>query len=488
MWALLTLPLHTARAEDGQPQAPTSDIAKEFENLAEESSYFAIKDALGDGRPGFTRGLSAAEYAKYTAFITRFQSVPVSKEELIPLLRHPNPKVRTLAIAALARLDDPTVLPAVADLLADDSLTFATHGQTLQTGGYVPPLRKDVTVGENAQEVLFSWLGPAGYNGYQIYQILGKGGHGSRKEFDDYWSKHKGRDYCASWFAVRLIRASNGAVPGDTVKQAVHAELDKVPQPDRTWIALWLKEYNLDSEKELVEMCKKLGPDALMSALKKAQFPTDDPDLQKEVSHFANARDLILQNAGSLLRSQDSNDLIALGSGKNASPQWLIAASRLQPAKAVEILQQGYGNFDDDYDYSRFQLLAALWEQGGEEQTPFIVDKFYDIAQRSNDFSGDTHSFIGWVIDAQNPPGPKLIASILQDKRVDALKTQGRALAIIASAVNSWAKKAVVSDEELAEARKGVPTKMTTPLPAPNFALRVELLHRMRDTAPQWNH
>jgi len=485
--------LHPALADDDSQKSVNlpsqSSIRLQFEALAAQSSYFEIDDVL-HRRAGFSMGQSAAENGKYAAFMERFFSIHAKNEDLIPLLKHEDPKVRTLAIAALASLDDPSVLPAIADLLADDAITFSREQPPSQQSIGPRPLRNDVTVGENAQEVLFLYLSQAGYTGYQL--VGRREAHQkSRKEFDDYWSKHKGRDYCASWFAVRVDRASHSG-PGqfDAAKARVRAEIDKLPQPDRAWIALWLGDM-LYTKAELLGICRKLGPETLMDSLKKHRLPSDDPDLQRGNSNhysFTSTVVFILQNAVVLLRPEDAAVLVTLSSGENASPWWFVAAADLQPGKAVEILHRAYDQFSGDYRMSeRIVLDIALWRLAGESQVAFLTDRFYREALDPHSLhTGWGMEFIGGIAAIQNPSGKKLIASILQDKRLDDVKMDRMTFASIAGAVNKWAGKPVVSDEEIAQAGKSEGGKGGDPTPI-NLPLKRELLHRMRDNAPQWN-
>ena len=480
------------------------DLEKEFEKFAGESAYFEINDVLYRQEP-YISGATAEENAKYTAFIKHFLSIHATKDQLIPLLKQPTdyppgPKIRTLVIAALATLDDPAVLPAIADFLPDGSPTFSRREMQAQRAQTGPPHPKtDVTVGENAQEALFYWLDPAGYTGYQF---LGRREESqkSRKEFDEYWSKHKYRAYCASWFAVRMKKMrSTPVMQGTTpifpdqsaeIKRSVRADLEKVPEPDKTWIALWLNHESpgaLYSQAELLEMCRKLGPDALMGALKQQRSVSDDPDIQHgnsgTRSDFTALAQFILQNAGALLRPEDSAALVNFGGSAYSSPLWFVAAAQLQPAKAVEILRGAMEKLPGDPT-----LAAALWKTGGESQAGFLADQFYAVALNGdvmrNGWGGE---FIDAVSPEENPPARKLFAAILQDKRLDDLKLDWRTFRSLAKRINSWAPQPVVSDEEINKATEGEGGKGGNPGPL-HLELKMTLLHRMRDSAPQWNN
>ena len=232
-------------------------------------------------------------------------------------------------------------------------------------------------------------------------------------------------------------------------------------------------------------MCRKLGPDALMNVLKQQRFPSDDPDLQHNFNFIGTAK-FILRNAVSLLRPQDSGVLVTLNTGENCSPWWFIAAAQLQPAKAAEILRPAYAQFPEADD--RVTLGIALWRLGGESQTGFLTDRFYDAALRRNAWNdGWGDDFFDGIAAVKNPPGRKLVASILQDKRLDDLQMDRETLSSIVRAVNGWSRKPIISDAEFDEATKDEGGKGRSPYNPADLPLKMKLLHRMRDSAPLWN-
>src|SRR5262249_33805416 len=128
-------------------------------------------------------------------------AISTGKEEvtdLVSLLKHQEPKVRTLALGALYLREDPRVLPHIAELVADKESTVPDL-QILRAG---PILKHDddllpqdyhkQSVGRVAEMLLKSWIGAAGYE---------------VKDFSAYWEARKDRKFCASWFLARLYRA-----------------------------------------------------------------------------------------------------------------------------------------------------------------------------------------------------------------------------------------------------------------------------------------
>lgn len=275
--------------------AETPTVAQQLEALSTEFYAFNMSSFLhGYNRLGMgsteaaTRNTTVQiEQTKYEAWISKLCSIQTDKETLRPLLKHADPKVRTLAMALLVNLRDPSVLPNVADLLGDDAKTFfgaPEGGQIIRPGG--DPLAKNATVGSNARSVMFFYVGPATCTAdYQDVFVVEKS---SREPFDKYWSTHKDLKYCASWFATKIRQGPKQKISSHTDYlrhlRNVHAEIDRLPEPDRTWTLLWLSfdSYTgpITSKEELIPLLQKLGTGIIMEVLSSKEIPSTDPDIK----------------------------------------------------------------------------------------------------------------------------------------------------------------------------------------------------------------
>ncbi len=157
-----------------------AEAREDFENAAKELPFFALDDFFYD-RELMAR-VRPAEADKYNEIVARLihGEVPVSAEgisllgasrpssaEVSGLLRHEDPKVRTLAMAWLFANDGQAALPRLAGLVNDSAPTFGTP--LLMAVMWLPgeerpsPPLKDHTVGDVARAMLAFYMDRAGY-------------------------------------------------------------------------------------------------------------------------------------------------------------------------------------------------------------------------------------------------------------------------------------------------------------------------------------
>src|SRR5262249_15583566 len=105
--------------------------------------------------------------------------------DLVGLLKHTDPKGRTLALAALFDRQDPTLLPHLAALVGDREKTVPEVRIRRHLMGFpkevdlLPQDFKEQTVGSVATELVDYWLQAAGY---------------TVKDFESYWDTRKDRE------------------------------------------------------------------------------------------------------------------------------------------------------------------------------------------------------------------------------------------------------------------------------------------------------
>ena len=348
------------------------------------------------------------------------------------LLKDANAKVRTLAIVALCNKEDPFVLPDIAALSHDGQKTI--QKPVRQKISYPTPdtRTEEQTVGQIVNTVIDTYMWKAGYY---------MGPPGAPHDFAKYWGQHKNRKYCASWFAIKLVRASASMLPKpdspDQTILSIRKQLDAVPHPDRNWILLRLQSESgfnkLASESDVIVAMKELGSDKLLQMLQ-GKIPSDDPDLQPRIENYFNYQDMmisVLKRAKQVLRKDQANALLACGC--DASTPWFaIAAAQLNPDPASKLLRDKLAVLDSDLvnkdvdGSEKADLAAALWRQCGLKEKTYLIDRFYNpnsfIVKRNggNNPAGYREAWLSKIADNKKET-QELIKDLINDDRFSTL-------------------------------------------------------------------
>jgi hypothetical protein len=324
-----------------------------------------------------------------------------------------------------------------------------------------------------------------------------------QQRFANYWQKRKDRKYCASWFAVELLRAICGGQPPSTDCRTdilrVRHQIDQLSPDDRAWTLLYLRTiYDQDSpdypnllvtQDELVKILQQLGSDKLLLVLQR-RIATDDPDLSPSMVGDM----FLLKHALAFFRTQDADAIIAQGQWEtdeagNGYPMrsawWWIAAAQLQPDKADDILHQGYDALRkvEKAADALTPLTLALWRSGGEKEAAFLTDWYY---LSDTEFARFIHvqlrnDFIDSLVKTARPSDKRFLAHLLQDPRAASIDPE--TMSHFAIAINGWLPTPIVSPEELDRLSRhhfkgggGLGPEMVP-----------GLLERLQKSIPQWN-
>ena len=482
------------------PAADATPVRTELETLAARLPCFDTQDLLWGRMPGISLdSISAQDATPYCRGIAELVAMQAGEGDLLPLLKHPDAKVRTLAMARLMLNHDAKALPAIVALAYDPAPTFPNPQPPpsyLAMSGVGPP-PKDQTVGSIAKGIGDFYLNAAGYGG----------GIDGYPGFPAYWQAHKSCDTCASWFMVQLMRAHGGVapIPANCIEKVreVRARVNHSPEPDREWTLLLLgSSFQLDpggpkaavdafiSEDEMIIVGQRLGPEKLLAGLRR-HVPCDDPDLQASGVASPGAlpadsamRLFILHHASQLLRPQDADALLAQREAERArenglnSAAWAIAAAHLQPGRAGDILrndliyfQSPKRDWDDGYDQA--DLGITLWQMEGKSGADFLTKLFYeDLSKKNGHIIPEACSrLIDGVADT--PSARTLLAKIADDPRYKSMGAY--ATMSLARAVNRWVPTPVVSDKEI-NALYGQPP----------LELVARVLDRLHQSVPSW--
>jgi len=481
--------------------ADASTVRSELEDIAAHLPCFDTTGLLYD-RMQESRWLSEKDEAPYRQYIAHLMAMQANEEDLLPLLTHNDPKVRTLAMAKLMMNDDTKALPAIVALAHDPAPTFPNpqpDARTLAMSGVGPP-PKDQTVGSIATAIGNVYLNAAGWR----YGINGGGGESG---FPGYWQAHKDRASCASWFIVQLLRATQGTSPipsarVDKIRQ-VRARVDQLKEPDRDWTLLLLgPSWRLDpgdpdpranvfiSDDEITKIGQRLGPDNLLLALQ-GRIPSDDPDLRPGGiampgmgSSSAAMQLFILHHAIDLLLPKDASALLDQRSAERirknglVSAWWTIAAARLQSNRASSLLHDDLLFFAVpkrawDFGYDQADLGITLWQMEGSSEADFLESWFYsDLSKKNGHIIPDACSrFIDGV--AATPSTRELLAKIVNDPRYTTISAY--ATMSLAKAVNHWVAKPIVSDKEIYDLYGQPPKELVS-----------RLLDRLHQSVASW--
>ena len=470
----------TALLPSGQQLAHAGVTRAKFQTVAAELEFFDIGAFLYD-RPAFsdfTADASARPAPTDTRVVARYfqalgqvldPNIPVA--HVAPLCHDTDPKVRTLALAALFQRNDAHLLPLMVDLTGDTALTFPGHAALTQQrsarAGVGPPPQK-LSVGDVANAMVNFYLGRAGYH-------YGAAGTSGEPGFADYWVRRREREFCASWFSVALDRASRGTLPTQPQYRsdirAVRRRIDALPAADRDWTLLFLNgDYGSDalvSEAELVAAAKRRGADALLSVLRD-RIPSTDPDVQHRASNdglYQRLMGWILARAPELLRSDMADALLDCERWQRdyqkrhegaplITPAWPIAAARLRPERGHDILVAAWPRFQGEYQgEERVSLMSALAAVGDARDFGFISPWFFapPPAKYDGTFSeGRQSEFLSRLPRQEAPHGThQIVARLILDARFDGAKFW--AVKSASELVNAWLVSPVVDIQKLYE-------------------------------------
>jgi hypothetical protein len=445
---------------------PPPDTKLESERVAAKLKFFDTGVFLFDRDDLRFTNLPKEMEEEYFRLIRLLSDDTHAVEIWTKLLRHADPRVRTLALAALFAREDPKLLPQIASLLEDKSLTFSSPEHFAGLGPLDGKFQlQKQTVGDVAGRMVGFYLSSVGID----LHLRSPEPH----EFKRYWEARKDRVHCASWFGVKLARATQGTSPPPKQRRervkAIRKEIDKIPERDRAWVMLWLMasdgSHELISREELVVLVNELGPDRLLGLLRR-EADSNDPDWvhpqKKGTWRNTVAVEFVLANSHRLLRPKDAKTLLAYEARErdsvkmgNATPiltaQWAIGAAQLDPEAAAKLLREAFGRHQARYQkQDRAQLALALWRTAGLKEQAFLIDWFYKEEPGLGEIGFGRVAFMRSIAGVRSPDNRKLLAAIVRDKQFDSLEWQ--TLESLIQVVNSWVEQPIVDPQDLRKA------------------------------------
>ncbi len=481
----LAIRTNCAAATESPPAPAASDLATTWQKLIQIEQgihYFETNNIISNrgairtfpDSEGFLLYSGADLYDQYwpeslekehDQLIANLRALGAQRDALIALLTDADAKVRTLALGALFEREDGRDLPAIASLVGDHAVTWPRFNQveTGQGGGpglTAAPLSQ--TVGEVAQAMLADYFRAANLDP-NSYSAPNPSDGSPRQPLDNsvpfttafakYWAGRENRTECASWFIVKMERASRQITPieagyRDDIPQVV-ADINALPQPERALTMLyvfnegwWVRdEDRLTPEGNILVALKQLGPVDTLRFLQRQRL-ADDPDLQfGDYAHetnqlFGSMANLILRNAVALLPPTAADVLLACEQAertklpvrdREVSPWWAAAAAELtaptDPAHSSEILHAALGRFppgagEIGQEEAQSVLIEALWKIRGAAESDFIVNWFYDSLARATDVRNGPTSLLR-LAHAENADPKDLLGALVADQRFE---------------------------------------------------------------------
>jgi len=435
---LLFGPLAAVHGAGASSQGPS--VQQRFERLAATATHFATDDIVRNrwGERRWPEGLLEEQQH----LLAELLAARGARTELQALLHSQDPKVRILALGALFIREDPRDLPLIAGLLGDRAATFPRLSMSFDSRGGRLPLsffESAQTVGDVAQVMIGSYLAAA----FRV-SAFGRTMAGgtdltdvSASDFQTYWAERSTRTQCASWFLVKMRRATRDSSPlqpqYEIDVRRVLAEIDGLPSPERAWTLLYVRQDQsqldtLVSDAAMVTALKSVGPDALMKVLRRERV-SDDPDLVAparpawNLPHTKAAR-FVLAHAPDLLRPSDAGAVLASVAGYPANPnfeyqtEWIAASARLQglqnPVAAAQSLKAGIQRIPLTHilGASNQRVLAfALWQMRGAAERSFLADWFYTALPFVR--SPDALEYFLRDVEKENRPDTSLLLGAL---------------------------------------------------------------------------
>jgi len=339
-----------------------ADIKRQFVDVAQRLSSFPPPYELSEpsvAPPYRNWPKNEPGVAEYQTRIQNNYPIPI----LLSLLKDHDPKIRTLAAAALAAKGQPRLQQYLGPLLDDQSQTF----DEMQLPFSASPFAKTQFLPQTVAAAVLRLVE-----------------YPNKAAFEQYWTTHANREYCADWFLWQFRHKQFAPL--------ALQDIQSVPSPDREMIILWIGmggwplHYDGFPQVEVMAAAKHLGRNRVLAVLR-GQPPGSDPDIkpinkgwQPGDQYYVMSR-FLLSHAKDLLIPSDADLLLTLEAEERKrndwhelryEQSWLIAAARLQPERADQILDEAERNY-----LGRADIPLARWAIEGLSSLPKVLRWFY---------------------------------------------------------------------------------------------------------------
>jgi len=463
--ALLALLPRQARAVE------TNTLVTTFEELARTNKHFSHRVIMEKSalklRDSAAGKLDKARYRSWAidqlVLLKHLQSYSRQRDEVIALLRHEDPKVRTLALGALFQRGEARDLPFIAPLLEDHAPTFPDLSDDTGSGTYFSVSDEMVipqSLAAIASAMLVQWGVPTGEQAENLKWLV-------TKETYTKWTREGSRAPENSTDTAKIPRfsprqySSVGLDPDLALYQAdtkhVLADLQVLPLRSKAWSIFYL--YQMSSgnyfdenalSKAVASSFQELGHDELIRILKyksddrlpeilppfsesfkndqmKAQFFRDIEARKREWISPSDAQRFILYYGQQLLLPTDVSFLLTGETSADSFDAclWVVTAAELahrrSPAESRQIINDALPRYpltDNSHGSNRAALQAVLWRTEGMKASAQLIEWFY----AAYDSGSGQYSLLWYLDHSARPDTNELLAALIADKRFDQVK------------------------------------------------------------------
>lgn len=474
--------------EPSRGTSSAGDLLERAERAAATIPWYNVGDAVYNRDPRF--GPDAARAVAGLRMLEKPTLEPASRflvtgwtaDEIRPLLKHNNPKVRTLGLLLLYNLERVDVLPDIATLAEDDAETFPSPAPiALALSNMKPetwPMEK-TTVRKYAAAMIerFSQHSAA----LDKVQLWKMNRDDLRKTLAEFAAK---RDpiLCTPAIAVAMDRATGGMSPiaddRHVLIEPVLLRLQRIAMPRRFFVALAVDSDRFRSERYsrdyLLMLARRVPRDSRIAAIS-GKTPVDDPDLP-----LGAGGEFFIKHAVDLFTQKDFDLIQQLGKSQRLAG-YAIAAATLRQDRAEAILTEELARFTGKFEGSeRAELAVALTRLAPERAMPTAIKCFFDEQPLPGVYGFGRERFLNELQAAAPLRFRKTVELIIRDQR---LTTLGPATTrTLIQAVGGYLGRELADEDQIRESY-GIDEAQRDR----KFKHLADWHHRLKETVDEWS-
>jgi len=479
-----------------------ADLEKRAREVARELPWLGVEDALFDRDPRL--GPRPQQVARGMQKLRELQWHGLPGEEppladVRALLKHADPKVRTLGIVLLFDLERVDVLPDIATLAGDAGETFPEPAPIAVTIASDPgdawPLEKR-TVGDWARAAIRPYV-EASYELGQdklLRDVRTADAAALRERITKFAAS---RDPASSTAGlVVAVERATGEIESLQPERAGRAaevirRVTELPMPRQFFVALRVDFERFKGEgyvpDYLLALARRVPREARLAPLR-GERGIDDPDLPPGFGYS-----YFLDHPVDLFRESDARLLLDLeqkvperpwypgDENRLGNAAYAIAAARLRPEEAEGVLTAAVGRYGRRHqDEQRMALAAALAELGSDKGVGVAVDWFYREDPHAGSFGGGREEFLDRLHERSPMRYKAAVARIVKDERLNTLGPPTTRMLL--TSVEGYLGRSLADEEDVRQSYGFDEAQQRG-----KFEPLGEWQKKLRDTAEEWD-